>query len=68
MPDLEHPLLIDFSGVRMASSSFLDELLGRIVATHGPGVLESKLRVAHMEPLIQHMADAVIVQRLGGGA
>lgn len=64
MPELEAPLIIDFTGVRMASSSFLDELLGRLVAAHGRDVLASKVRVSNMEPLIQRLADAVIVQRL----
>lgn len=66
LPDLETPLLLDFGGIRIASSSFLDELLGRLVATHGREVLEARLQIVNMQPLIQQLADSVIEQRLAG--
>jgi STAS-like domain of unknown function (DUF4325) len=34
--DMGGPVMLDFSGIEMTSSSFLDELLGRLAAALGP--------------------------------
>lgn len=65
LPELEGPLVLDFEGVRMASSSFLDELLGRLAASHGPEVLTTRIQIQNLDPLVRRMADTVIAQRLG---
>lgn len=66
LPDLEQPMVLDFDGIRMASSSFLDELLGRLVEAHGPEVLGARIQLKNVEPLIQRLAENVISQRLAG--
>ena len=50
-----------------ASSSFLDELLGRMVQDHelGERLFESRIQIEGMGPTIRKMANVVIAQRLG---
>ncbi|MBZ9727944.1 STAS-like domain-containing protein [Mesorhizobium sp. CO1-1-11] len=64
LPDLEQPMVLDFDGITMASSSFLDELLGRLVEAHGPEVLGTRIQLKNVQPLIQRLAENVIGQRL----
>lgn len=67
LPEMEKPLCLDFSGVRSASSSFLDELLGRLAQDHALGdrVFESVVQLQGMDPIVRKMANVVIAQRLG---
>jgi hypothetical protein len=65
LPDTEQPIVLDFEGIRMASSSFLDELLGRLVEAHGAEVLGARIQLKNLQPLIQRLAENVISQRLG---
>lgn len=64
LPDMEAPLVIDFSGVDRAASSFLDELLGRLVAELGPKGFKERIRLANMNEQLVDMANVVIGQRL----
>jgi len=66
LPDLEQPMVLDFEGIRMASSSFLDELLGRLVEAYGPEVVGARIQLINVQPLIQRLAENVISQRLAG--
>ena len=61
------PLILDFSGVKSAASSFLDELLGRLAAEdpRGQAVFEGPVRIQGMTPTVQAMANVVVAQRLG---
>lgn len=65
LPEMETPLRLDFSHVRSASSSFLDELLGRMAHQLGENVFESRVQLEGMQPLVRKMANVVIAQRLG---
>lgn len=65
LPEMEKPLVLDFSNVRCAASSFLDELLGRLAAEFGDGVFDSRIRIVGMETTIRETANVVIAQRLG---
>jgi len=68
LPDVDrHPLLLNFAGVKSASSSFLDELLGRLVLELGVPVFQSKVTVINMSETIKQMANVVIKQRLEPG-
>ena len=64
LPDMEEPLVLDFDGVDRASSSFLDELLGRLVAELGAETFNKKISLANMPPEMVDMANVVIEQRL----
>jgi len=61
------PLILDFSGVKSAASSFLDELLGRLAAEdpRGQAIFEGPVRIQGMTPTVQAMANVVVAQRLG---
>lgn len=68
LPDTEQPIVLDFEGIRMASSSFLDELLGRLVEAHGVEILGARVKLENLQPLIQRLAENVISQRLPGSS
>ena len=65
LPEMDGPLVLSFAGVERASSSFLDELLGRLMEELGEGVLGDKVQVRSMAPCVRSMANVVIAQRLG---
>ena len=66
LPDIEGPLRLDFTGVEIAASSFLDELLGRLAAGLGEEEFRQRVQVCNMTPLIRQIANVVIGQRLRG--
>jgi len=61
------PLILDFSAVKSAASSFLDELLGRLAAEdpRGQAIFDGPVRIRGMSPTVQAMANVVVAQRLG---
>ena len=61
------PVILDFSGVKSAASSFLDELLGRLAAEdpRRQAIFEGPVRIQGMNPTVQAMANVVVAQRLG---
>ena len=63
----DEPLILDFSGVKSAASSFLDELLGRLAAEdpRGQAIFDGPVRIQGMPPTVQAMANVVVGQRLG---
>lgn len=64
LPDMETPLVLDFTGVEQASSSFLDELLGKLVYKLGPEAFSQKLKLINAPELVVNMANVVVHQRL----
>lgn len=64
------PLVLDFAGVNHPSSSFLDELLGRLAEELGEAEFGHQIRANNMSRDeghdVQQMADVVIAQRLHG--
>jgi hypothetical protein len=65
LPDMEGPLVLDFSGVQFCSSSFLDELLGRLVRELGHAEFSERVQVTNLAPSLTDMANVVIHQRIG---
>ncbi|MBL6800662.1 MAG: STAS-like domain-containing protein [Synechococcus sp. BS307-5m-G37] len=59
-------LILDFSGVKSAASSFLDEILRRLVAedTSGQAIFDGADSIQWMNPTVQAMANEVVAQRL----
>ncbi len=66
LPGMSGPLILDFSGVDSAASSFLDELLGRLSASLGTDEFRRDIQIIGMDPLIRHIANVVIEQRIKG--
>jgi hypothetical protein len=66
LPDIDGGLRLDFAGVEIAASSFLDELLGRLAASLGEEDFRRRIQVRNMAPLVGQIANVVIGQRLRG--
>jgi hypothetical protein len=64
LPSMDQPLVLDFEGVTGASSSFLDELLGRLVEELGADGFRDRVRIVNMADEIRARANTVIRQRL----
>ena len=62
--DMNEPLILDFDGIQSASSSFLDELLGRLAQELGIAAFRCRIRIINAPHRIRGMADVVIKQRL----
>ncbi len=59
-----YPLIIDWEGVPVISSSFADEVIGKLFLRLGAMAFASKLRNINMEPLITALLDKAVSQRL----
>ena len=66
LPQMESPLVLDFDGVKSASSSFLDELLGRLALELGMENFKAKIRLVNASDRLRGMANVVVKQRLEG--
>ena len=64
LPDFEGQFVIDFFDVRSASSSFLDELLGRLALHIGANEFRRKIAISNATKTILDQANVVIHQRL----
>lgn len=64
LPELDEQLTIDFSGTSTVSSSFLDELLGRLADALGIEKLKERIAVINASAQTIAMANVVIEQRL----
>lgn len=59
-----YPLIIDWSGVPVISSSFADELIGKLFLEMGAMSFSSIVRNQGMENLVRGLLDKAIAQRL----
>jgi len=64
MPDVEEQIILDFEGIRICSSSFLDELFGRLIKEIGEQSFNKSFTVLNMDSTTKDMANVVINQRL----
>ncbi len=56
-------IALDWSGVPTISSSFADELVGRLFVELGPVVFNSRIRLVGMEPFVATLIDKAMRQR-----
>lgn len=68
LPDADAPLVLNFKGVEMATSSFMDELLGRMAAELGLAAFQQQVRLVGLRADLRAMAEVVIAQRLDNPA
>lgn len=61
----DESLVLDFEGVERASSSFLDELLGRLAEELGIETFRRRIRVRGTTDEVRRRANVVITQRVG---
>jgi hypothetical protein len=59
-----YPLIVDWVGVPVISSSFADELIGKLFLRLGAMSFSAKIRNVNMEPLIVGLLDKAVAQRL----
>lgn len=59
-----YPLFIDWAGVPVISSSFADELIGKLFKKMGAMSFSSIIRNINMEPLVTSLLDKAVSQRL----
>ena len=63
----EETVILDFSCIRNATQSCLDEMIGVLIMAHGPDVLR-RLRFRGCRPTVRSLIEYVIADRLGIGA
>lgn len=63
----EKNLLIDFDGVTVISSSFADEVFGRLFLEYGPRMFNSRLKFRNTNSTIDGLIDRAIIQRVKVG-
>jgi hypothetical protein len=56
-------LVLDFTGVRIASVSFFDESLGLLAKQHALEELTRRVRVEHMDPADKALLNSIVVAR-----
>lgn len=59
------PLLLDWDGVPLISSSFADELVGKLFAALGPLAFSTRIRNVGMRRVVYDLIDKAIMQRAG---
>ncbi|MFN2468550.1 MAG: STAS-like domain-containing protein [Gaiellaceae bacterium] len=58
------PLILDWAGVPLVSSSFADEAIGKLFLELGPLAFGSRLHNVNMEPLVRSLIERAILQRM----
>ena len=58
------PLLLDWTGVPLVSSSFADELVGKLFASLGPLAFSARVRNVGMDATVRGLVDKAIMQRV----
>ena len=61
--DAAKPMLLDWSGIPLVSSSFADEVFGRLFVELGPRAFMSRIILRNVAPTIDGLIDRAIVQR-----
>ena len=57
------PLLLDWTGVPLVSSSFADELVGKLFASLGPLAFSARVRNVGMDATVRGLVDKAIMER-----
>lgn len=59
-----YPIIIDWDGVPVISSSFADELIGKLFLDMGAMTFSSYVKNRNMESLVRNLLDKAVAQRL----
>jgi anti-sigma regulatory factor (Ser/Thr protein kinase) len=60
-------VIIDFTNVALVSSSFADELIGKLFAEFGPMEFMARFKLVGISTTVQQLIDRAISQRLANG-
>ena len=63
----DRQLIVDFSGIRIISSSFADEVFGKLFVELGPIVFAGRFGFRHIDPTVKMLIDKAILQRASVG-
>ena len=65
----QNSIVVDFEGVGVISSSFADEVFGRLFVTLGPRAFMTRVEMRNVGPTVEGLIDRAILQRtrLGNG-
>ena len=61
----EQRVVIDFEGIPLISSSFADEVLGKLFAQLGPVTFSQRLELRNIAPTVKQLIDKAVLQRVG---
>ena len=56
-------IVLDFEGVGVVTSSFADEVFGRLFVEMGPRAFMTRVRMLHVDPTVEGLIDRAIIQR-----
>jgi anti-sigma regulatory factor (Ser/Thr protein kinase) len=57
-------LVLDWNGVPLVSSSFADEVVGKLFVELGPSAFTARVKQLGQEPLVRSLVDRAIMQRV----
>jgi anti-sigma regulatory factor (Ser/Thr protein kinase) len=57
-------ILLDFTGIPLVSSSFADEVIGKLFAELGPLAFMQRFEFRNIEPTVRQLVDRAIAQRM----
>jgi len=60
-------ILLDFGGIPLVSSSFADEVVGKLFAELGPLAFMQRFEFRNIEPTVRQLVDRAIAQRMAVG-
>lgn len=56
-------IILDFEGVGVFTSSFADEVFGRLFVSMGPRAFMTRIRMRNVDPTVEGLIDRAILQR-----
>jgi anti-sigma regulatory factor (Ser/Thr protein kinase) len=62
-----HQIVVDFDGINLISSSFADEVFGKLFISLGALEFSSKFQFKNIDPLVRKLIDKAIMQRVSTG-
>lgn len=63
----DHPITLDFTEIPLVSSSFADEVIGKLFIELGPVNFMNKVHIKNASPTVKALIDRAIAQRLSSG-
>jgi hypothetical protein len=60
-------IVLDFENVPLVSSSFADEVIGKLFIELGPLAFMQRFQLQHVDQTVRHLVDRAIAQRLAVG-
>jgi hypothetical protein len=62
--NISKKVIVDFRDIKLVSSSFADEVFGKLFIELGPLEFSAKLELKNIDPIVKLLIDRAIVQRM----